>query len=85
MPAKSATASTVTFELKVRDIPGVLVRVAHAFARRGYNIRSLHVEPLPESHWSLMTIVATDAPRLVEIAGILEKLVDVDSVTVRRQ
>jgi acetolactate synthase small subunit len=82
MPTKPTTQSTVTFELKVRDIPGVLVRVAHAFARRGYNIQSLHVEPDGETHWSIMTIVAADAPRLSGMAGILEKLVDVYSVTV---
>jgi acetolactate synthase-1/3 small subunit len=77
----SSSTNSVTFELKVRDIPGVLVRVAHAFARRGHNIRSLHVEPIPNSQWSKMTIVAADAPRLASIAGILEKLVDVASVT----
>lgn len=82
MPTKPITQSSVTFELKVRDIPGVLVRVAHAFARRGYNIRSLHVEPQGETHWSTMTIVAGEAPRLLSMAGILEKLVDVYSVTV---
>jgi acetolactate synthase small subunit len=80
------TTSTdkLTFELKVRDIPGVLVRIAHAFARRGYNIRSLHVEPIEDSQWSLMTIVAVDAPRLSEIGGVLEKLIDVYSVTTRK-
>ena len=73
----------ITFELKVRDIPGVLVRIAHTFARRGYNIRTLHVEPEGDSHWSTMTIVTTPAPRIEELAVQLEKLVDVDKVTVR--
>jgi acetolactate synthase small subunit len=80
----TTTTPKVTFELKVRDIPGVLVRVAHAFARRGYNIRSLHVEPIEGSQWSLMVIVATDAPRLSEIGDVLEKLIDVYSVTTRK-
>jgi acetolactate synthase-1/3 small subunit len=75
--------STVTFELKVRDQPGVLVRIAHTFARRGYNIRKLHVEPNPDSQWSTMTIVTATAPRIEDLAVHLEKLVDVDQVTVR--
>jgi acetolactate synthase small subunit len=80
----TTTTPKLTFELKVRDIPGVLVRIAHAFARRGYNIRALHVEPIEDSHWSLMTIVAVDAPRLNDMPGVLEKLVDVYSVTTRK-
>jgi acetolactate synthase small subunit len=79
----TTTTPKLTFELKVRDIPGVLVRIAHAFARRGYNIRALHVEPIEDSQWSLMTIVAVDAPRLSDMGGVLEKLVDVYSVTTR--
>ena len=73
----------VTFELKVRDQPGVLVRVAHLFARRGYNIRSLHVEPLADTHWSIMTIVTADGPRMQELSTHIEKLVDVDSVSLK--
>jgi acetolactate synthase small subunit len=81
----TTTTPKLIFELKVRDIPGVLVRIAHAFARRGYNIRALHVVPIDDSHWSLMTIVALDAPRLTEMGGVLEKLIDVLSVTVREE
>jgi acetolactate synthase-1/3 small subunit len=71
---------TQTMVLKVRDIPGVLVRVAHIFARRGYNIKSLHVEPVSGSPWSTMTIVMQTAPRLEQVTAQLEKLVDVFSV-----
>lgn len=73
---------TITFDLRVRDIPGVLVRIAHVFARRGFNIRSLRVEPIADTHWSKMTIVTTDAPQVSQITLQLEKLVDVDTVKV---
>jgi acetolactate synthase-1/3 small subunit len=68
--------------LDVRDVPGVLVRVAHVFARRGYSIRSLHVEPRSNG-WSTMTITVHDIVRIDQIIHQLEKLVDVQRVTVR--
>lgn len=91
-----------TFLLEVRDVPGVLVRVAQVFARRGCNIRSVQVHPQGDpdspgnprgsgdsggsdgdgSPWSTMTLVAYDIPRAQQIQRQLEKLVDVDSVTV---
>jgi acetolactate synthase small subunit len=72
-----------TIILKVRDISGVLVRIAHIFARRGYNIQSLKVEPDAGTQWSTMTIVVTNAIRIQDITGSLEKLVDVMSVRVQ--
>ena len=41
----AAFAPLHTFSLVTRDKPGVLVRIALVFARRGYNIESLAVSP----------------------------------------
>ena len=73
-----------TFTLEVRDEPGVLVRVAQVFARRGCNISSLDVRPEQDGPWSIMNIDAYDVPRPEQIHYQLEKLVDVHSVTVHK-
>lgn len=69
-----------TFTLAVRDVPGVLVRVAQIFARRGCNISSLAVQPGKDGQWSAMIIDAYDVPRPDQIQYQLEKLVDVHRV-----
>jgi len=69
-----------TLVLEVRNQPGVLVRIAHVFARRGCNIRSLHVSPHADEQWSTMTIIVRDVPRVEQILHQLQKLVDVASV-----
>ena len=69
-----------TLVLIVRNEPGVLVRIAHVFARRGCNIRSLHVAPHPDEQWSTMTIIVRNVPRVDQIIHQLQKLVDVSSV-----
>jgi acetolactate synthase-1/3 small subunit len=71
-----------TLTLTMRDVPGILVRVAQVFARRGCNIRSLHVEPQGEAKWSIMTIEVRDVAQIVQITRQLEKLVDVSDVIV---
>ncbi len=65
----------------VENQPGVLVRVASLFSRRGYNIDSLNVCATETPIFSRMTIVATgDAPILEQIHKQLEKLEDVVEV-----
>lgn len=73
---------TYTFLLEVRDTPGVLVRIAHVFSRRGGNIRSLHVQPHADAQWSTMTISAERIIKVEHIKQQLEKLIDVQSVAV---
>lgn len=72
-----------TLLLEVRDQPGVLVRVAQIFARRGCNISSIHVEHPLASPWSEMKITVKNVARIDQITAQLEKLVDVERVTVR--
>jgi len=72
--------SAVTYHLTVRDVPGVLVRVAQVFSRRGCNIRAIEVVPQEASEWSIMTIVALDVTRPENVTKQLEKLVDVRDV-----
>jgi len=67
-----------TISLFVHDRPGVLVRVAIVFARRGYNIESLVVSPAARPGFSRMTITCSGAPDTLEqIIKQLAKLVDV--------
>lgn len=75
-----------TFTLNVRDTPGVLMRVAQVFGRRGCNIRSLHVQPSKENEpWSTMVISVHNVSHAKQLQLQLEKLVDVQSVTVHEQ
>ncbi len=67
-----------TISLYVHNRPGVLVRVALVFARRGYNIESLVVSPAAEGQFSRMTITCSGDPATLEqIIKQLHKLVDV--------
>lgn len=72
-------------EMEVRNQPGVLVRIAHVFARRGCNIRSLHVEPHDDETWSTMTIVVRNVSHVEQIVSQLQKLIDVSSVKVHNE
>ena len=67
-----------TLSLFVHNRPGVLVRVALVFARRGYNIESLVVSPAAKGGFSRMTITCSGDPTTLEqIIKQLAKLVDV--------
>lgn len=67
-----------TISLFVSNKPGVLIRIALVFARRGFNIDSLVVSESPDPAFSAMNIVATgDATTLDQILKQLNKLVDV--------
>jgi acetolactate synthase I/III small subunit len=78
-------AETYTFSLVTRDRPGVLVRIALVFARRGYNIESLAVSPGASKGFARMTILSRGAPDNVDqILKQLGKLVDVVFVTDHR-
>jgi len=69
---------THTISVYVNNKPGVLVRVALTFARRGYNIESLVVSPAAKGDFSRMTIVCSGDPETLEqIIKQLAKLVDV--------
>jgi acetolactate synthase-1/3 small subunit len=71
-----------TITLDVRDTPGVLVRVAQIFARRGCNISSVNVAHPPDSSWSHMIITVHNVARIDQIEHQLEKLIDVHAVRV---
>lgn len=69
-----------TISLLVANKPGVLIRIALVFARRGYNIDSLVVSASKDPTFSVMNIVAIgDAKVLDQIIKQLNKLVDVVS------
>lgn len=73
---------TYTLLLTIRNNPGVLVRCAQIFGRRGHNIEALHVAADPhQEDRSLMTITAFGKPGVSHHISLqLKKLVDVMSV-----
>lgn len=74
---KSAPVHTIS--ILVRNKPGVLVRVALVFARRGYNIESLVVSPdVANGDFSRMTITCSgELDTLEQIIKQCTKLIDV--------
>jgi acetolactate synthase I/III small subunit len=76
--ARAEAKPAHTISLFVNNKPGVLVRVALVFARRGYNIESLVVSPTASGDFSRMTITCSGDPQtLQQIIRQLQKLVDV--------
>jgi acetolactate synthase-1/3 small subunit len=71
-----------TLTVLVDNEPGVLARVIGLFSGRGYNIDSLTVtETEHQKHLSLITIVTTGTPMVIEqIKHQLERLVPVHHV-----
>ena len=73
-----ATSMQHTISLLVNNRPGVLIRVALVFSRRGYNIDSVVVSPLKDPQFSRMSLVVSGDPlTLDQILKQLNKLVDV--------
>jgi len=73
------SAPVHTISILVRNKPGVLVRVALVFARRGYNIESLVVSTdVSNGEFSRMTITCSGQPETLEqIIKQVTKLIDV--------
>ena len=70
--------STYTISILVNNKPGVLVRLAQTFARRGYNIESLVVSPEVNPNFSRMTVVVQgNSDTFEQIIRQLNKLIDV--------
>jgi len=77
-PAPMAPLPTHTISVFVNNKPGVLVRVALVFSRRGFNIESLVVSPGAEGRFSRMTITCSGRNQdLEQVVKQLAKLVDV--------
>lgn len=77
-PVAQSPPQIHTISLFVNNTPGVLVRVALVFSRRGFNIESLVVSPSAEGRFSRMTITCSGEPEVLEqIIKQLAKLVDV--------
>ena len=67
-----------TLSVLVENKPGVLVRIAGLFARRGFNIDSLAVGPTEHEEISRITIVANcEEHPLEQVTKQLNKLVNV--------
>ena len=71
-------ASQHSISLLVNNKPGVLIRIALVFSRRGYNIDSLVVSPAHNGKYARMNIVASgELKTLEQILKQLNKLIDV--------
>jgi acetolactate synthase-1/3 small subunit len=67
-----------TLSVLVENKPGVLVRIAGLFARRGFNIDSLAVGPTEHEEISRMTIVVNcEEHPLEQVTKQLNKLINV--------
>jgi acetolactate synthase-1/3 small subunit len=67
-----------TLSVLVENKPGVLVRIAGLFARRGFNIDSLAVGPTEHEEFSRITIVVNcDEHPLEQVTKQLNKLINV--------
>ena len=85
MTASAKPNGLHTVSIVTNDHPGVLVRIALVFARRGYNIESLAVSPGAREGFARMTITSRgDAENVDQILKQLQKLVDVVYVTDHR-
>jgi acetolactate synthase I/III small subunit len=75
----SQPAPVHTISIMVRNKPGVLVRIALVFSRRGYNIESLVVSTdVADGEFSRMTITCSGDPvTLEQIIKQVTKLIDV--------
>ncbi len=72
------SVSRHVLSVTVRDQPGVLLRIAGLFARRGYNIESLSVAQTERPGLSRTTFVVTGEDATVEqVTKQLQKLIDV--------
>ncbi len=77
-PRSAQPRHSHTISLFVKDEPGVLVRVAMVFSRRGYNIESLVVSPAAQEGYSRMTVTCSgDETILGQMIKQLQKLIDV--------
>ena len=71
-----------TLSVLVENRPGVLVRVAGLFSRRGFNIDSLTVGRTESPDVSRMTIVVEGDDRFIEqVTKQLHKLIDVIKIS----
>ena len=85
MTASAKHTGMHTVSIITNDHPGVLVRIALVFARRGYNIESLAVSPGAKDGFARMTITSRgDAHNVDQILRQLSKLIDVVYVTDHR-
>lgn len=67
-----------TLSVYVSNKPGVLARISHIFARRGFNIDSLVVSSSLQGEYSRMTITAAGSrEKLNQVIQQLNKLIDV--------
>lgn len=72
-----------TLSILVQNQPGVLVRVASMFSRRGFNIHSLTVGVTQQPDYSRITVVIYGTEAIIsQVKKQLEKLIEVLAVQI---
>ncbi len=73
-----------TIAMLTENRPGVLARVCHLFSRRGFNLLSVCAERTDRFETYCITVVVRcdDEPTLEQIRKQLQKLIDVEEVTI---
>ncbi len=75
-------ANTIV-ELLVRNHAGVMSHITGMFSRRGFNLEGILCGPIGDSSESIMFLLVNHDNRLDQIVKQLEKLYDVQTVTIR--
>ena len=71
-----------TFTLTAENTVGVLRRVAGIFSRKGYNIETIHAEPLNEQMTVIRITAFLTQEQSAELVKMLRKLYDVADVEI---
>lgn len=75
-------ANTIV-ELLVRNHAGVMSHITGMFSRRGFNLEGILCGPVGDGSESIMFLLVNHDNRLDQIVKQLEKLYDIEKVTVR--
>lgn len=73
----------VVIELIVNNHPGVMSHITGLFARRAFNIEGILCGPIAGGGYSRIYLLVDESQRLPQVTSQLEKLYDIQTVTVR--
>ena len=77
-----STADTLVIKITVINHPGVMSHVTGLFSRRGFNLEGILCGRIEDGSKSIMYLLVNQDEHLEQIVHQLEKLYDVEMVTV---
>ncbi len=87
MTAKQIDDHKYTLEITAYDNPGVIVRIAQVFSRRGHSIETINVQR-DDEHKKLPKLYVTaygQQARIKQIVDQIEKLVDIHDIKFKEE